>query len=132
VQFLLGMAVNLYVNLEGTIYPLLARLRRNGLVETTWQESTAGPPRRWEAVVGDLHRPLEGIPGHGRPHPQRGERCMTVKHRTDEIVEQYLAALDAALRGLPPEVRRHTIEDVSTHIAEGSPPAQVTQPKSKS
>ena len=32
---------------EGTIYPLLARLRRQGLVETTWQESTAGPPRKY-------------------------------------------------------------------------------------
>ncbi len=32
---------------EGTIYPLLARLRRQGLVETTWQESTSGPPRRY-------------------------------------------------------------------------------------
>src|SRR6266851_3154778 len=32
---------------EGTIYPLLARLRRQGLVETTWQESDAGPPRRY-------------------------------------------------------------------------------------
>ena len=32
---------------EGTIYPLLARLRRNGLVETTWRESDEGPPRRY-------------------------------------------------------------------------------------
>lgn len=32
---------------EGTLYPLLARLRRDGLVETSWQESTAGPPRRY-------------------------------------------------------------------------------------
>lgn len=32
---------------EGTIYPLLARLRRQGLVETNWQESTSGPPRRY-------------------------------------------------------------------------------------
>ncbi len=32
---------------EGTIYPLLARLRRQGLVETNWQESEAGPPRRY-------------------------------------------------------------------------------------
>ncbi|MCU6482699.1 PadR family transcriptional regulator PadR [Arthrobacter silviterrae] len=31
----------------GTIYPLLARLRRNGLVDTTWKESTSGPPRRY-------------------------------------------------------------------------------------
>lgn len=32
---------------EGTLYPLLARLRKQGLVETTWQESTSGPPRRY-------------------------------------------------------------------------------------
>jgi PadR family transcriptional regulator PadR len=35
------------VTTEGTIYPLLARLRREGLVETTWRESEAGPPRRY-------------------------------------------------------------------------------------
>jgi len=32
---------------QGTIYPLLSRLRRQGLVGTTWRESTAGPPRRY-------------------------------------------------------------------------------------
>ncbi len=31
------------VTSEGTIYPLLSRLRRDGLVETTWRESTSGP-----------------------------------------------------------------------------------------
>jgi PadR family transcriptional regulator PadR len=35
------------VTSEGTIYPLLARLRQQGLVETSWQESAAGPPRRY-------------------------------------------------------------------------------------
>jgi PadR family transcriptional regulator PadR len=35
------------VTSEGTIYPLLSRLRREGLVETAWQESSAGPPRRY-------------------------------------------------------------------------------------
>jgi PadR family transcriptional regulator, regulatory protein PadR len=32
---------------EGTIYPLLSRLRRDRLVETTWRESPSGPPRRY-------------------------------------------------------------------------------------
>ncbi len=32
---------------EGTVYPLLARLRRRQLVETTWKESAQGPPRRY-------------------------------------------------------------------------------------
>ena len=35
------------VTSEGTIYPLLSRLRRDGLVGTTWRESTQGPPRRY-------------------------------------------------------------------------------------
>lgn len=36
---------------EGTLYPLLARLRRAGLVDTTWQESAEGPPRRYYALT---------------------------------------------------------------------------------
>lgn len=32
---------------EGTIYPLLSRLRRSGLVSTDWRESTSGPPRKY-------------------------------------------------------------------------------------
>src|SRR6202041_2825474 len=38
---------------EGTLSPLLARLRRNGLVETSWQESNAGPPRRYYRLTSD-------------------------------------------------------------------------------
>ncbi len=36
---------------EGTIYPLLARLRRDGMVTTTWRESAAGPPRRYYRIT---------------------------------------------------------------------------------
>ena len=35
------------VTSEGTIYPLLSRIRKDGLVETTWRESPSGPPRRY-------------------------------------------------------------------------------------
>jgi PadR family transcriptional regulator, regulatory protein PadR len=35
------------VTSEGTIYPLLGRLRQEGYVETTWHESPHGPPRRY-------------------------------------------------------------------------------------
>jgi PadR family transcriptional regulator, regulatory protein PadR len=38
---------------EGTLYPLLARLRRNGLVQTSWRESTTGPPRRYYRLTRD-------------------------------------------------------------------------------
>jgi PadR family transcriptional regulator PadR len=36
---------------EGTIYPLLSRLRRDGLVETVWRESVEGPPRRYYTLT---------------------------------------------------------------------------------
>ncbi len=32
---------------EGTLYPLLSKLRREGLVDYAWQESEAGPPRKY-------------------------------------------------------------------------------------
>jgi PadR family transcriptional regulator len=32
---------------EGTIYPLLTRLRKAGLLEYKWVESTSGPPRKY-------------------------------------------------------------------------------------
>jgi PadR family transcriptional regulator PadR len=38
---------------EGTIYPLLSRLRREGSVTTSWQESDAGPPRKYYALTDD-------------------------------------------------------------------------------
>ncbi len=37
-----GLAIH-----EGTIYPLLSRLQREGLVEAQWRESPAGPPRKY-------------------------------------------------------------------------------------
>ena len=39
------------VTSEGTIYPLLSRLRNDGLVETTWHESAQGPPRRYYRIT---------------------------------------------------------------------------------
>src|SRR5437762_13411690 len=32
---------------EGTLYPLLSKLRREGLVDYEWQESDAGRPRKY-------------------------------------------------------------------------------------
>lgn len=32
---------------EGTLYPLLSRMRRDGLLEYEWQESELGPPRKY-------------------------------------------------------------------------------------
>lgn len=47
------------VTSEGTIYPLLARLRREGLATTTWRESEAGPPRRYYRITPMGRRVLD-------------------------------------------------------------------------
>lgn len=36
---------------EGTLYPLLSRLKRSGLVEYEWQESKSGPPRKMYTIT---------------------------------------------------------------------------------
>jgi PadR family transcriptional regulator PadR len=43
---------------EGTIYPLLSRLRRDQMVSTSWQESEAGPPRRYYELTETGQRAL--------------------------------------------------------------------------
>jgi PadR family transcriptional regulator PadR len=37
---------------EGTIYPLLTRLKNDGLLNYRWEESTSGPPRKYYGLTG--------------------------------------------------------------------------------
>jgi PadR family transcriptional regulator PadR len=41
---------------EGTIYPILARLDRDGLVASEWVESVQGPPRKYYALTSSGRR----------------------------------------------------------------------------
>lgn len=36
---------------EGTLYPLLTRLKNEGLLSYIWQESTSGPPRKYYTLT---------------------------------------------------------------------------------
>ena len=38
---------------EGTLYPLLTRLKNDGLLSYQWQESTQGPPRKYYALTNE-------------------------------------------------------------------------------
>ena len=46
------------VTSEGTIYPLLTRLRNDGLVDTYIQKSSEGPPRRYYRLTPGGHTAL--------------------------------------------------------------------------
>lgn len=37
---------------EGTLYPLLNRLKTEGLLDYAWQESSSGPPRKYYTLTG--------------------------------------------------------------------------------
>ena len=49
------------VTSEGTVYPLLTRLRNDGLVATYWQESSEGPPRRYYRITAEGRRALNSF-----------------------------------------------------------------------
>jgi len=49
------------VTTEGTLYPLLGRLRKEGVVETTWRESPSGPPRRYYRLTPSGHSLLNAF-----------------------------------------------------------------------
>ena len=45
---ILGRLANTdFATREGTLYPLLSKMRTEGLLDYDWRESTAGPPRKY-------------------------------------------------------------------------------------
>jgi len=46
---------------EGTLYPLLTRLRKAGLVEYKWVESNAGPPRKYYKLTEEGKNFLDNL-----------------------------------------------------------------------
>lgn len=43
---------------EGTLYPLLTRLKNDGLLSYRWEESTSGPPRKYFTLTDDGRKAL--------------------------------------------------------------------------
>ena len=46
---------------EGTLYPLLTRLKNNGLLTYNWVESTSGPPRKYYILSNEGKNVLEQL-----------------------------------------------------------------------
>jgi len=75
-----GLAIS-----AGTVYPLLSRLKKAGVIDSVWRESPVGPPRKyymltkqgqrelgemadaWRGVASSIDSVLEGVgPNAGR------------------------------------------------------------------
>jgi PadR family transcriptional regulator PadR len=46
---------------EGTLYPLLSKLRRESLLEYEWKESGTGPPRKYYSLTADGRKRLDDL-----------------------------------------------------------------------
>ncbi|HOY50038.1 MAG TPA: PadR family transcriptional regulator [Flavobacteriales bacterium] len=46
---------------EGTLYPLLTRLKNTGLLSYRWEESTSGPPRKYYGLTENGQRVLSEL-----------------------------------------------------------------------
>ncbi len=58
-----GLAIS-----TGTVYPLLSRLKKSGLIDSSWRESPVGPPRKYyrlsasgRAELAAMTRAWEGV-----------------------------------------------------------------------
>ena len=63
---------------EGTVYPILARLAREGLVRSEWVESSQGPPRKYYELTagrpGRVRVPAGRVPPPGAAGGERRRR----------------------------------------------------------
>ena len=46
---------------EGTVYPLLIRLKKLGLLNYRWEESPQGPPRKYYMITDAGREQLKGL-----------------------------------------------------------------------
>ena len=61
---------------EGTLYPLLARLRKQGWVETSRHASDSGPPRRYYTLTADGAAALDAFATAWIPFSQSVTKIM--------------------------------------------------------
>ena len=46
---------------EGTLYPLLTRLKNEGMLSYRWEESTQGPPRKYYKITDAGQQSLDAM-----------------------------------------------------------------------
>lgn len=61
---------------EGTLYPLLTRMKNEELLTYRWQESTSGPPRKYYALT------------------EQGQELLTQLHDEWESIQKAVAAIN--------------------------------------
>jgi PadR family transcriptional regulator PadR len=68
---------------EGTVYPALARLIEEGLIQATEKSSPMGPPRRYLSLTGRGKRRLAEMINHWRSVGRSVETLMQISEKGD-------------------------------------------------
>ena len=55
------LKVSELIVVEGTLYPLLTRLKNAGILSYTWKESKSGPPRKYYHLTSEGQNFLNGL-----------------------------------------------------------------------
>lgn len=66
---------------EGTIYPILARLTREGLLEATWVEGETPHPRKYYALTRSGGRRLQDMKSAWREYAAKIDRLIAASER---------------------------------------------------
>ena len=64
---------------EGTLYPLLTRLKNEGLLSYRWEESTQGPPRKYYRITEVGQQVLEEMAEDWKEMVEAVERLLDNK-----------------------------------------------------
>lgn len=69
---------------EGTIYPLLTRLKNGGLLSYRWEESLSGPPRKYYTLTENGHLFLKELKSTWEQLNNAVEMLTSLKNEGDE------------------------------------------------
>ncbi len=63
IDIIQGLKEAKMIVVEGTLYPLLTRLKNDGLLSYKWEESTQGPPRKYYELTENGKKFLKELEG---------------------------------------------------------------------
>lgn len=94
---------------EGTLYPLLTRLKKDGLLQYEWRESTQGPPRKYYALTDE-----------GRAFLSELDGAWNELAHTVSILKEYEPQKSATIEG-------EALNVVPAAVPAESPAAEITE-----
>jgi len=69
---------------EGTVYPLLTRLKNDGLLSYRWEESTSGPPRKYFSLTDAGIEVMESLKNNWMQLSNSVNSLINLKSTSDE------------------------------------------------